>query len=69
MAVDDSYEIVMDSEEMRVRLHRQRFLERSGFSQFTAFRLAMRFDIDKEKAADMLAHGATEQQVVDLLID
>lgn len=69
MATDESWELQFDSEEMRVRLHRQRFLERSGFSEFGAFRLAMRFDIDKEKAADMLAHGATEPQVIDLLID
>lgn len=64
-----SWEIEFDSEETRVRLHRQRFLEHAGFSDFAAFRLAMRFDVPKERAADMLAKSGSEEFVLDQLID
>jgi len=69
MATEDSWEIELDSEEMRVRKHRQRFLERAGFSEFSAFRLGMRFDIPKERAADLLAKSGDEAWVMDQLID
>lgn len=65
----ESWELEFDSEESRVRLHRQRFLEQAGFSEFAAFRLAMRFDIEKEHAADLLGKSHDENLVLDLLID
>jgi hypothetical protein len=69
MSAPESWEIEVNPEEYRVRVFRQRALELSGFSEFAAFRLSMRFDVDWHQAADMLKAGATEDQVIDLLID
>jgi hypothetical protein len=65
----ESWEIEVDDEQFRVRKHRETFLLKAGFSEFAAFRLAMRFDIEKEKAASLLATSHDEQFVVDQLID
>lgn len=66
---DDSVELEVNSEEWRVRKHRERFLEKAGFSQFSAFRLAMRFDIEKEHAARLLQQSGDELWVMDQLFD
>lgn len=62
-------ELEIDSEEWRVRKHRERFLLKAGFTEFSAFRLAMRFDIDKEHAADLLARSGSEAWTLDQLLD
>lgn len=63
----EAWEVELDTEETRVRLWRQAQLEKAGFSDFTAFRLSM--VPDWHRAADMLAKGATEDFVLDQLID
>ena len=67
--VPDNPELEVDGEGWRVRKHRERFLLEAGFSEFTAFRLAMRFDIEKERAADLLKRSGDERWVLDQLID
>lgn len=63
-------ELEWDDEGAKVRLWRQECLERAGFSEFTAFRLAMRLDIPKERAIHYLRDLAmSEQQIVDELIE
>ena len=62
-------ELEVDAEQWRVRKHRERFLLEAGFSEFSAFRLAMRFDIEKEHAADLLKRSGNELWVLDQLID
>lgn len=75
--LQEAYELELDrGEEYRVRKHRERYLLREGFSEFGAFRLSMRFDIEKERAADLLkrrtaalgVEGA-EAWVIDQLFD
>ena len=61
--------VEFEDEQTRVRRWRQECLEAAGFGEFTAFRLAMRLDVDYRKAIDMLRGGASEAQVTDLLID
>lgn len=65
----ESVELEVNAEEWRVRKHRERFLLKAGFSEFTAFRLAMRFDIEKEHAARLLERSGNELWVLDQLID
>lgn len=65
----ESVELEVNAEEWRVRKHRERFLLKAGFSEFTAFRLAMRFDIEKEHAARLLERSGDELWVLDQLID
>jgi hypothetical protein len=62
-------ELEVNSEEWRVRKHREKFLLEAGFSEFSAFRLAMRFDIEKERAAGLLERSGDELWVMDQLID
>lgn len=69
MSTEESWELELDSEEYRVRRHRQTFLERAGFSEFAAFRLSMQFDIPKERAAELLETAPSEDWVLDQLID
>lgn len=66
---EESPTLVEDQGEMSVRRWRRQQLEAAGFSEFTAFRIAMRFDIDYRSAIALLAKGATETQVADLLLD
>ena len=66
---ENSYEIVLDKEQVAVRRHRQRYLKRAGFSDFPAFQLALRFDIEKERAAELLAKSGSEEWVLDQLLD
>lgn len=54
---------------LSVQRWRQQQLEAAGLSELTAFRIAMRFDIDYRNAIALLARGATETQVADLLLD
>lgn len=65
----ESVELEVNAEEWRVRKHRERFLLKAGFTEFTAFRLAMRFDIEKEHAARLLERSGDELWVLDQLID
>ena len=62
-------ELEVDSEEWRVRKLREAFLLGAGFSQHAAFRLAMRFEIEKERAAALLKLNPDEAWVLDQLID
>lgn len=63
----ETWEIELDTEEARVRRWRQKQLDKAGFSEFTSFRLSM--IPDWHRAADMLAKGATEDFILDQLID
>lgn len=65
----NEWALEVDAEEWRVRKHRERFLLKAGFSEFAAFRLAMRFDIEKEHAAGLLAKSGDEAFVLDQLFD
>lgn len=65
----DNPELEVNAEEWNVRKHREQFLLKAGFSQFSAFRLAMRFDIEKEHAARLLDKSGDELWVMDQLID
>ena len=66
---DESLEFELDREQVAVRKLRQRYLERAGFSHFPAFRLAIRFDIEKERAAELLKKSGDEDWVLDQLLD
>lgn len=69
MGGDIEVEVSFDPEWTRVRRWREKQLEAGGFSEFTAFRLAMLPDLDYRKAVRMLKGGATELQITDLLVD
>lgn len=63
----EAWEVELDTEETRVRRWRQKQLEQVGFSEFTAFRLSM--VNDWHRAEVLLKRGATEDFVIDQLID
>jgi hypothetical protein len=63
------FEFDVNGEEWKVRKHRERYLREQGFSEFGAFRLAMRFDIEKEHAVDLLTKSGSEEWVFDQLYD
>ena len=63
------FELNIDPDWLRVRNWRRDMLEAGGFSEFTAYRIALRFDVEYRAAIEMLEGGATELQVTDLLID
>lgn len=62
-------ELEQDAEALKVRKWVEKQLTDAGFSEFSAFRLALVPGFDYHRALDMRAAGATELQVVDLLID
>ena len=66
---EDSWEIEVDREEVKVRLWRQRQLEAAGVDDFSAFRLALRFDLDLHKLVDAAKNGVTGRQLTDLYLD
>ena len=66
---EESWEIELDREEVRVRLWRQKQLERAGVDPFSAFRLAMRFDLDLHRLVDAANNGATGRELTDLYLD
>lgn len=68
-AAEWEIELQLDEEWLRVRKWRETQLVAGGFSDFGAFRLALLPGLDYHKALAMLAGGATETQVLDLLID
>lgn len=49
-------------------LWRREQLERAGFTEFGAFRIAAN-DVDYRKAISYLENGMTEEQVLDQLLD
>lgn len=61
-------ELEQDAEWLKVRKWREKQLTDAGFSEFTAFRLALVPGLDYPTAIDYLNRGATELQVADLLI-
>lgn len=70
------FEFELDHDGMRVRKWRQQQLEQAGYSEFSAFRVAMRFDIDLHMAVDLIAKaiprlGAdqADRWAVDQLLD
>lgn len=60
-------ELEEDPKEREVRLWRYEQLLKAGFSEFAAFRLSM--VNDWHRSADMLRNGATEEFVLDYVID
>ena len=59
----------LDEDVAEVRGWRQAELERAGVDPFSAFRLAMRFDLDLHKLVDAAKGGATGRQLTDLYLD
>lgn len=62
-------ELTIDPEWRAVRDWRQAQLVAAGFSEFTAYRIALRVDVEYQTAIEWLRRGATELQITDLLID
>lgn len=66
---DESWEIEVDPEEVRVRLWREKQLRKAGVEDFAAFRLSMVFDADLHKLVEMKEHGVTDEFLIDMFID